>query len=26
VKIEVFFEDLFKSNDIGIIEFFNNWI
>jgi hypothetical protein len=24
VKIEVFFEDLFKSNDIGIIEFFNN--
>ena len=26
VKIKVFFEDLFKSNDIGIIEFFNNWI
>jgi ethanolamine utilization protein EutA (predicted chaperonin) len=26
VKIEVFFEDLFKSNDIRIIEFFNNWI
>jgi hypothetical protein len=26
VEIGVFFQDLFKSNDIRIIQFFNNWI